>query len=168
MGWGMGSGDRYVWCTVHPNNPGIWKEAYNCVEDMCVISVKAQICYDWVTFNRETRSRTLGHFFSSQYSLHLYLTTHNTMCSFHWPRSLFCSLLSFPHCYRAHRLSSPPHNGFCDVQRRIFWSVLIAFNGREQGEGRKKGLETCRAQSIILIKRASVMLGCMRHTRARA
>lgn len=147
---------------------GFGRKDYNCVEDMCLITVKAQICYDWVTFNRETRSRMLGQFFSSQYPLHLYLTTHNTMCSFHLPRSLFSSLLSFPHCYAARCLSSRPHNGFCDVQRRIFWSVLIASNGREQGEGRKEGLETCRAQSIILIKRVSVILGCMRHTRARA
>lgn len=69
MGWGMGSGGRYVWCTARPNNPGVWKDDYNCVEDMCLISVKAQICYDWVTSNRGTPSRTLAHFFSSQYPL---------------------------------------------------------------------------------------------------
>lgn len=98
----------------------------------------------------------------------IYTSQHTIQCLlFTCPSPFFSSLLSFPHSYAAHCLSSPPHNGFCDVQRRIFWSVLIAFNGREQGEGRKKGLETCRAQSIILIKRASVMLGCMRHTRAR-
>lgn len=33
----MGSRDRYVWCTVPPNRPVIWKEDYNCVEDLCFV-----------------------------------------------------------------------------------------------------------------------------------
>lgn len=33
IGWGMGSPDRHVWCTVPPNRPVIWKQDCNCVED---------------------------------------------------------------------------------------------------------------------------------------
>lgn len=57
---------------------------------------------------------------------------------------------------------------FCDVQRRLCcWSVLISYNGREQRARRGKEAGTGdmkRAESIILIKRASVMLILMRHT----
>lgn len=101
---------------------------------------------------------------------------HTIVCSFHLPQSPFppttttTSLRSFPHCDAPRFLSSQPRNGFRDVGRRICcWRVLIAFSGREQGEGEKEGTgDMWCTESIILIKRASVMLrhgrrGLLRH-----
>lgn len=54
---------------------------------------------------------------------------------------------------------------FKDGFSGVYWLLLMA---EEQGEGRKKGLETCRAQSIILIKERQSCSGvCDTHVRVR-